>query len=105
MLDCKDEEELTFDLIKCKLISEYERKSKPESAEVEEESIMKFVTKKYCNFCKESGHIRKFCPKFITWLSEKKAKCEEESKESTNAIANQDHCNEFDDDFREEYLF
>ncbi len=44
VLDCKEEEELTFDLIKCKLISD-ERKSKHESVEVEEESTNAIANK------------------------------------------------------------
>lgn len=101
-LDCRKENELTFDLVKSKLLDEYERKIKSADFEMDGQSVaaIKQVGKKYCDFCKVSGHIKKFCGKFDNWLAEKKKKDEKKDENDFNKI-NLLTC----DEDREEYLF
>lgn len=42
-LDCRNEEELTLDLVKCKLLDEYERKSKNNLTEHQETTFLLYV--------------------------------------------------------------
>lgn len=81
-LDCRKEDELTLDLVKCKLLDEYDRKMNKENKE-ESESVMKVQGMKYCDFCKGAGHLKKSCFKFEEWLNRKK---NEQKKESLKAI-------------------
>lgn len=105
VLDCKEEDDLTFNLIKSKLIAEYERKlvKSIENKENESESVFKIhtgATKKYCEFCKENGHNKKFCFKFSDWLSKKKERDRRPIKESVTMIIAEES-----DDGEEEFLF
>lgn len=100
-LDCRNENELTLDLVKCKLLDEYERKMKTDDKENQDETIYKVYSKSiYCDFCKVKGHVKKSCPKFMNWLDKKKEKEEENQGHSANIIKQEG----FDDD-DEEYLF
>ena len=101
-LDCRNEEELTLDLVKCKLLDEYERKSKNHEESEQTSSAFQFSTNShFCDFCKTKGHVKKSCSKFAVWL-EKKKKSEGTTSvsQSTNAIKQVDSD---DNDF--EYLF
>lgn len=69
-LDCRNEKELTLDLVKCKLLDEYDRKTKTEN--IEGESAFKIQNTKFCDFCKGSGHLKKSCFKFEDWINRKK---------------------------------
>lgn len=72
-LDCRNEEDLSLDFVKCKLLDEYERKTKDQFSENQGETAYKIFTKPYyCDFCKTKGHIKKNCSKFMEWLEKKK---------------------------------
>lgn len=101
-LDCRDEKELTLDLVKCKLLDEYDRKTKIEN--IEAESAFKIQSTKFCDFCKGSGHLKKSCFKFEDWLNRKKQRDEKLNKpeESVKMIQ---FANSGDLESDEEYLF
>lgn len=84
-LDCRNENELTLDMVKCKLMDEYDRKTKNEN---KEEAALKLQVMKYCDFCKGAGHLKKNCFKFEKWLNSKKANEEKANgvTESAKAI-------------------
>lgn len=85
-LDCRHEDELTLDLVKCKLLDEYERKIKIKKSEVQEESAYKIYNKPYyCDFCKTKGHLKKSCSKFTSWLEKKKDENKENHVESAKS--------------------
>lgn len=109
-LDCRDEEHLTFELVKSKLLDEYERKVKNDYFATEGESLagLKNYAKKYCDFCKEPGHVKKFCGKFDSWLAERKKKDENAARAATEQKLNLVACGAFDDESDDdgyEYLF
>lgn len=85
-LDCRKEDELTLDMVKCKLLDEYDRKNKTEN---KENSAYMAQTTKYCDFCKGAGHLKKSCFKFEQWLKQKKhneEKKDTEVNESAKAV-------------------
>lgn len=108
-LDCRNEDELTLDLVKCKLLDEYERKSKNQFSENQEESqssVFKFSTKSYyCDFCKAKGHVKKSCPKFTEWLERKKNSEESSNNSKLNCIQSTNATQQVDSDDGYEYLF
>lgn len=104
VLDSKNEDELTFDLVKCKLLAEYERRIKNNDKENYDEGVFKIKTfnRKYCDFCKESGHIKKYCSKFDDWLIEKKKK---DGRNSNKAVSMIKCVNSDELESDEEFLF
>lgn len=78
-LDCRDEGDLTLDLVKNKLLDEYDRQKKNESSN---NVAMKVFSKSIpsCHFCDKKGHVKKFCSKYIEWLAAEKEKNEKASK-------------------------
>lgn len=70
-LESRREDELTFALVKQRVIAEYERHSPTNS---DTDSILKIVASgKSCYFCKDSSHIKKDCGKYKKWLAKKTA--------------------------------
>lgn len=102
-LDCRNEEELTLDLVKCKLLDEYDRKTKDENIEGES-SAFKIQNTKFCDFCKTSGHLKKSCFKVEDWLNRKKQKDEKLNKpEESVKMMRMEYFGDMESD--EEYLF
>src|ERR1700733_9667699 len=74
-LETRPEEDLTIELVKNKLLEEFQRKSKVVSEHNEQElkalkTIKKEVKPKVsltCFFCKKPNHIKKDCRKYIEW--------------------------------------
>jgi len=85
-LDCRDENELTLDMVKCKLMDEYDRKTKNET---KEDSAYKVQNMKYCDFCKGAGHLKKTCFKFEEWLNRKKSNEEKDKTVITHSVITQ----------------
>lgn len=89
-LDCRNEEDLTLDLVKNKLLDEYDRKKKSEKAD---SVAMKVFSKSVpiCHFCEKKGHVKKFCTKYMQWLAAQKEKNEKLEKEHSKKLGPFDH--------------
>lgn len=63
-LDCRNTDELILDFVKCKLLDEYERKTKNMN---QEKAVAHQVFSKayFCDFCETKGHVKKSCSKFL----------------------------------------
>lgn len=89
-LDCRDEEDLTLDLLKSKLLDEYDRKKRNESSNG---VAMKVYSKPVinCHFCDKKGHIKKFCSKFLEWSAAEKEKIEKADNVKNEKFKKYDH--------------
>lgn len=74
-LDCREEADLTLELVKTKLLDEYDRKKKSDSSNG---MAMKVFSKPpvNCHFCDKKGHVKKYCTKFMEWMAAEKEKNE-----------------------------
>lgn len=82
-LDCRNEDELTLDMVRCKLLDEYDRKAKTEN---KEECVLKVQNTKFCDFCKGAGHLKKSCFKYEEWLQRKKDREEKNKPAATESL-------------------
>lgn len=71
-LEARSEEELTSNLVRQKIIAEYRRRTE-RGFTSKEAVVLKVLSKsdKKCFFCKEMGHIRKYCEKYKKWKHSK----------------------------------
>lgn len=91
-LEARNDEDLTVELVRNKLLEEWEKKKSKETAtalKVYEKKPV-HVQKKKCFFCKKEGHIRIQCEEYKKWrASEEKSKnwkSESEKKETAKVV-------------------
>jgi len=72
-LGARDESEVTFDVAKQHVISEYERHANV--VDGTGDSVLKTIEKvSVCFFCKKPNHQKKNCPKYKNWLAKRNIK-------------------------------
>ena len=71
-LESRSEKDLTLELVKGKLIDESKRQKNNRDDE-KFESVMK-TNERSCYFCKQSGHIKKYCPRYKVWKQKQENK-------------------------------
>lgn len=74
-LEARNEDDITLNLVSSKLIAEYKRRI--ERQQTENDSVALKVNSSVrkdeivCYFCKNKGHLKRNCPKFIEWVKKK----------------------------------
>lgn len=98
VLASRPEDELTIDIVKATLISEFKRRKSLAQSEDYDSAMKANVSKAYieCYFCHEIGHMKTDCPKYISWKKRQRHK----KAHARAVIENLSSDDEDDDDFQ-----
>lgn len=80
-LEAREEDDLNFAFVQQKVLAEYQRRNNNLNDESDSALTVKSVE---CYFCKKTGHMKKDCTLYKTWLSKQG---EKENQNTLNAVA------------------
>lgn len=92
-LEARSEEDITLNLVSSKLIAEYKRRI--ERQQTENENVALKVNSSIrkdeftCYFCKNKGHLKKNCQKYVDWLQKKEKEGEQRANLTKSKQENQ----------------
>lgn len=92
-LEARPEEDLTLNLVKGKLIDEWQKRESRSKMDDGTESALQVGSKAdsdRCFFCKKSGHLKANCEKFKAWKAEKKKHSKVTKQQKVNSVVQND---------------